>query len=328
MRTKIIGTGSYLPKKVVTNDDLAKTIDTSDEWINARTGIRQRLCADYRGTESSSLMAIEAAKRAIDMAKIKPSDIDLVITATITPDYRLPSNACIIQEALGLINVPAFDLAAACSGSVYGLSIADSFIRNGTYKNILVVATEVMSSIINWQDRNTAVLFGDGASAALLSASDSADDGFIDFDLYADGRHQKTIYIPAGGSINPIDEQVIRDKQDKLVMNGRETFKFAVRSMCDAVEKIALDNNINIADIAFAVPHQANLRIIEAIAKRLNLSMDRFLINLDRCANTSAASLLLAYDEANRAHRFKDGDLILMLAIGAGFAWGAALYRV
>jgi 3-oxoacyl-[acyl-carrier-protein] synthase-3 len=327
MRTKIIGTGSYLPKKVVTNDDLAQFLDTSDEWITTRTGIRQRLCADFTGDESCSAMGLEASTRAIEMAGIEPSDIDLIITATITPDYRVPSTACLIQELLGLENIPAFDIVAACAGSIYGLTIADSFIRSGSYKNILVVAPEVMTSLVNWQDRNTAVLFGDGASAAILSPSDSSS-GFIDFDLYADGRFKDTLYILAGGSKKPLDEESLRQKQDKLSMNGRETFKFAVRSMCDAVEKIIFDNNIDIADIAFAVPHQANLRIIEAIAKRLNLPIERFLVNLDRCANTSAASLLLAYDEANRAGILKKGDLIMMLAIGAGFAWGAALYRV
>lgn len=328
MRAKIIGTGSYLPKKVVTNDDLSKFLDTSDEWISSRTGIRQRHISDTTGEESCSAMGVIAAKRALDMAKLSATDLDLIITATVTPDFRLPTAACVIQEALGATNVPAFDLGAACAGSVYGLSIADSFIKNGTYKNVLFIASDVLSSIIDWQDRNTAVLFGDGASAAVLSANDSSDAGFIDIDLYADGRHQKIIWVPAGGSKSPIDENAIKEKGDKIVMNGRETFKFAVRSMCEAVEKIANDNNVAIGDIAFAVPHQANLRIIEAIAKRLDLSMDRFLINLDRCANTSAASLLLAYDEANRANRLKDGDLILMLAIGAGFVWGAGIYRV
>lgn len=328
MRTKIIGTGSYLPKKVITNDDLSQFLDTSDEWIATRTGIRQRHCADVTGIETNSYMGIQASIKALEMAQIKATDLDLIINATITPDYRLPTNACAIQAALGAGSVPSFDLAAACSGSIYGLSIADSFIRSGTYKKVLLVTSEVMSSITDWQDRNTAVLFGDAASAAVLSACVSLDSGFIDFDLYSDGTAQKVIWIPAGGSHCPLTAEKITEKQDKLLMNGRETFKFAVRAMCDTVEKIIKDNNVDVNQITFAVPHQANLRIIEAIAKRLDMSMDRFLINLDRCANTSAASLMLAYDEANRAHRFKKGDLILMLAIGAGFVWGASLYRV
>jgi 3-oxoacyl-[acyl-carrier-protein] synthase-3 len=328
MRTKIIGTGSYLPKKVITNDDLTKILDTSDEWITTRTGIKQRFCADSKAGESCSAMGIKAAKHALVMAKLDPSELDLIITATVTPDFRLPSTSCIIQQGLGASNVPAFDIAAACAGSVYGLSIAESFIRNGTYKNILFVASEVMSSVIDMQDRNTAVLFGDGASAAVLTAHDSSESGFIDFDLYANGGLQQIIYIPDGGSFSPIDENSIKNKKNKVLMNGRETFKFAVRVMCDAIEKIVRDNNIDIHDIAFVVPHQANLRIIEAIAKRLSLPIDRFLINLNRCANTSSASLILAYDEANRAQRFKEGDLILMLAIGAGFVWGAGIYRI
>jgi 3-oxoacyl-[acyl-carrier-protein] synthase III len=328
MRTTIIGTGSYLPKKVVTNDDLAEVLDTSDEWISTRTGIRQRQIADFRNEETCSFMAFKAAERALEMAKIDAKDLDLIITATVTPDFRLPTVSCLIQERLEAPNVPAFDLQAACSGSLYALSIADSFIKNGTYKNILVVASEVMSSIVDMSDRNTAVLFGDGASAAVLSATDSKDRGFIDFDLYADGRLKEIICIPAGGSKYPTDESALRDKKDKVVMNGRETFKFAVRAVCDSVEKILADNKIDIKDVSFVVPHQANLRIIEAIAKRLDLSMDNFLINLDRCANTSAASLLMVYDEKNRKNEFKSGDIILMLAIGAGFVWGAAIYRV
>ena len=328
MNSKIIGTGSFLPKKAMSNDDLAQFLDTSDEWISTRTGIRQRMCADYRNDESCSDMAIHASKKALAMADIDASDLDMIITATITPDYRLPTVSCQLQEAIGAKGVPAFDLSAACAGSLYGLSLADALIKNQSHQNVLVVASEAMSSLINWQDRNTAVLFGDGASAAVVSRCDSATKGFIDFDLYADGCQQKTIWVKAGGSKNPIDKDAISNGDDKIFMNGRETYKFAVRAMCDTVEKICADNGVDMQDIAFAVPHQANLRIIEAIAKRLNIPMDRFLINLDRYANTSAASLLLAYDEANRQHRFKSDDLILMLAIGAGFVWGAALYRV
>lgn len=328
MRTKIIGTGSYLPKKIVSNDDLAQFLDTSDEWINTRTGIRARHTADYKNGETGSYMATMAAKNALEMAGIRASELDLIINASVSPDFRLPANACIIQNALGAEKVPAFDISAACAGSVYSLSIANSFIKSGTYKNILVVASEVMSSLVDWNDRNTAILFGDGASAAVLSATDSETTGFIDFDLYADGSQREIITIPAGGSVQAIDEEAIKNKHDKVTMNGRETYKFAVRAMCDAIEHILTKNKISVDEIAFAVPHQANLRIIEAIAKRVNLPIERFLVNMDRCANTSAASLMLAYDEANRAHRLKKDDIIMMLAIGAGFVWGASLYRV
>lgn len=323
MQTKIIGTGSYLPKKIVTNDDLAQILETSDEWIRTRTGILQRHIADHKGEESCATMGYHAAKNALEMAGVKSSEIDLIITATVTPDFRLPSASCLIQKMLGAHNVPAFDLAAACAGSIYGLSIAHSFIKSGTYKKILFIASEVISSAINWKDRNTAVLFGDGASAAVLCAHENT--GFIDFDLYADGSLYDIIMIREGGSSSPLSDP--NDANSKIMMNGRETFKFAVRAITKAAKKIISDNHFVSKDIQFVVPHQANLRIIEAIAERLNLPLERFLINLDRCANTSAASLLLAYDEAFRKQQFKAGDLILMLAIGAGFSWGTGIYR-
>jgi len=327
MRAKIIGLGSYLPEKIITNDELSQTLDTSDEWISTRTGIKERRIASKDLNESTAMMGTHAAQKALRMAHLEAADLDLILVATSTPDYRLPTTAVVIQDLLGVYDTPALDIGAACAGSVYGLSIANSFIKAGIYKNILLVTSETMSAIINWEDRNTAILFGDGASAAILSAS-SNQSGFIDIDLYADGRQQKTIWIPTGGSLRPVDAQAIINHEDKVVMNGRETFKFAVRALCEAVERLLEKNNLSAEDITFAVPHQANLRIIEAIAKRLNMPMERFLVNLDRCANTSAASLLLAYDEACQAQRLKENDLVLMLAIGAGMVWGAGLYRV
>lgn len=326
MRSILKGTGSFLPHKVITNDDLASFLDTSDEWIQTRTGIKQRHVVDPSLNETTMTMGLEASKKALARANVQPEEIDLIITATLTPDYRMPSVSCMLQGVLDARNAGAFDLNAACSGSLYALSIADSFIRNGTYKNILVVASETMSSVIDWQDRNTAILFGDGASAAVVGRSES-DRGFVDFDLYADGRQQKVITVLAGGMVRPIDEKAIKEKADKVFMNGREVYKFAVRAVTDAIQKIIHENNIDISQITFAVPHQANLRIIEAIAERMNIPIDRFLINLDRCANTSAASLLMAYDEASQKGRIKENDLLLMLAIGAGFVWGASLYR-
>lgn len=326
MRCTIRGTGSFLPQKIVTNDDLTASLDTSDEWISSRTGIRQRHVADLSLNETTSFMGQKAAERALAMAKIAPSEIDLILVATVTPDYRMPTVSCIIQSGLGALKAAALDINAACAGSVYGLSIADAFIRSGRYKNVLVIASETMSSIIDCRDRNTAVLFGDGASAAVLSATHD-ESGFIDFDLYADGRQQKTILVKAGGSARPIDEKALEERADKVEMNGREVYKFAVRAITDAIQKIADKNNLGFDDITFVAPHQANLRIIDAIAERMAIPKDRFLINLDRCANTSAASLLLVYDENLRAGRIKKGDLILMLAIGAGFVWGASLYR-
>lgn len=327
MRSKILGTGSYLPKKIVTNDDLSKFLETSDEWITTRTGIKQRHIANVEDGETTSFMALEAAKKALQKASLSPTDLDMVIVATITPDYRLPSTACLLQNALGARHIPAFDLAAACSGSLYALSVADSFIRSGSYKKILVVASEMMSSAINWSDRNTAILFGDGASAAVIGVSDNDEIGFLGFELFADGKEKDTILIPKGGSACPLTNTSVDDQQDKIIMNGRETFKFAVRAVTSSAESILKKYHLSPDDVSFVVPHQANLRIIEAIADRVGIPLERFLVNLDRCANTSAVSLLLAYDEAIEQQRIKSGDLMLMLGIGAGFTWGGGLYR-
>jgi 3-oxoacyl-[acyl-carrier-protein] synthase-3 len=328
MQALITGLGSYVPQKIISNDDLSKNLDTSDEWISTRTGIKERRIADTKNGENTASMGFEAAKNALLMAQLKADELDLIILATSTPEYRLPGTAVIIQELLGAFNIPAFDISAACAGSIYGLSLAHSFIKAGIYKNILLITSESMSSIINPHDRNTAVLFGDGASAVILSATNNKNKGILDINLYADGRQKDTIFIPAGGAKQPIDAEALAHHHDKVLMNGRETFKFAVRALCDATERLLDKHNINIKDINYVVPHQANIRIIEAIAKRLDVPMDRFLINLDRYANTSAASLFLAYDEAFRAGKIKDNDIILMLAIGAGMAWGAGLYRV
>ena len=328
MTSKIIGTGSYLPKKNVTNDDLSQFLDTNDEWISSRTGIKNRHIADLKEGETCSFMATQAAKQALLQANLQPEDIDLIVVATISADYKLPSLACLVQEQLGAFGAAAFDISAACAGSIYGLNIAHNFIVSNQYKNVLFIGAEVMSSVVNWQDRNTAILFGDAASACILSKSDDNKSGFIDFKLYADRRQHKCIYAPKGGSLNKLDEEGLRNFEDKLVMNGRETFKFAVRSICDSIQSILTKNNLTKEDVTFVVPHQANLRIIEAIAKYVDVPMEKFLVNLDECANTSAASLMLAYDQANKKDLLKPKDLLLMLAIGAGFVWGAALYRV
>lgn len=327
MKSRIVGTGSYVPKTIVTNFDLSKNLDTDNEWIVSRTGINTRHIANKKLGETCSFMATQAALKAISEANINISDIDMIVVATLSADYKVPSLACLVQEQLGAFNAAAFDISAACAGSIYGLSIANSFIVSGQYKNVLFIGAEVMSSATNWQDRNTAILFGDAASACVISSSNN-DSGFIDFKLYADGRQQKNIFIPQGGSIKAVDEEGIKQGQDKLYMNGRETFKFAVRSVTDAIKDILQKNNLAKEDICFVVPHQANLRIIEAIAKQVNVSLDKFLINLDKYANTSAASLMLAYDEANKSHKLKKDDLLLFLAIGAGFVWGASLYKV
>lgn len=328
MRSKIIGTGSYLPTTVITNDELSKTLDTSDEWITSRTGIKQRHWVDPSKDETCATIGFRAAQKALEMANLKACDLDMIVTATVTADYRMPSAASLIQEMLGAHLVPAFDIHAACAGSIYGLHIADAFITSGKYKNVLLITTETISRALDKQDRNTAVLFGDGASAAVLQRTSDETTGFLDINLYADGSQQKNIWIPSGGTRNPIDETALKERTDKIAMKGQETFKFAVRALCDAIDTILSKNHLKASDITYAVPHQANLRIIDAIAKRMDLPLERFLINLDRCANTSAASLMLAYDEANRAGKLHKGDLMMMLAIGAGFVWGAGLYRI
>lgn len=328
MKSRIIGTGSYVPKKVVSNFELTKTLDTDNEWIVSRTGIRTRHIADKQSGETCSFMATKAAQQAVDDANISINDIDMIIVATLSADYKVPSLACLVQEQLGAFNAAAFDISAACAGSIYGLSIANSFIVSGQYKNVLFIGAEMMSSATNWQDRNTAILFGDAASACVISSSNDDKSGFIDFKLYADGRQHKHIFMPQGGSLEAVDEEGIKQGKDKLFMNGRETFKFAVRSVTDSINDILQKNNFNKENITFIVPHQANLRIIEAVAKYVDVSLDKFLINLDKYANTSAASLMLAYDEANRNNKLKKDDLLLFLAIGAGFVWGASIYKV
>lgn len=327
MRAKIIGTGSALPKKIVTNDELSKSLDTSHEWIFSRTGIKQRHVANPKEGETLSDLGTKAAKNALAMAKLEPLALDLILVATATSDYRLPSSACLIQEKLGAKNAACLDLNAACAGSIYGLDVAEAFIKSGKAKNVLLVTAELLSQYLNWQDRNTAVLFGDGASAAVLTKS-SDERGFIDIELFSDGSLNQVIAIPHGGSLHPTGESSLRQNLDKITMNGRETYKFAVKTLVDATINILEKNNLSQKDIAFVVPHQANLRIIEAIAERVEIGVDKFLINLDMCANTSSASLLLAYDEALRAGKLKENDKLLMLAIGSGFVWGAGLYCI
>ena len=324
----ISGSGAFTPPNTVTNAKLCKRVDTADEWIVSRTGIKSRQLITKEGEMTTVDMAEKAAQAALDMAKIKAIELDMIIVATVTPDYRLPSAACILQNRLAAKNACAFDIIAACAGSLYGLSIASQFISSGKYKKILVIGAETMSTILNWSDRNTCVLFGDAASAAILEPSPDPEKGFVDFQLYSDGTHWQDIWIPEGGSKNPVSADTFEKKGDRVLMNGRETFKFAVRALTSAAFKILESHHVSIEQVHHIVAHQANLRIIEAVAERLGVSLDRFVINIDRFANTSSASLLLTFDEGKRLKRFKDNDLILMLAIGSGFAWGASLYRM
>lgn len=305
----IRATGGYLPKKIVTNADLEKLVDTSDEWIVKRTGIRERRLAEAH--ETTGTMAIEAGKQALANAKLEGKDIDTVIVATTTPDKKFPAVAVNVQQALGIPPGPAFDVQAVCTGFVYALGIANSFIQTGVSKRVLVIGAEKMSSIVDWNDRATCVLFADGAGAAILEVNTKNDGrGVISTHLYADGRFQDLLFA------DPL-----------IVMEGREVFKNAVQFMADVVEEVLAKNKLKSEDISLLVPHQANIRIIEATAKKLNLSMDKVVTTVERHGNTSAASIPLALHEAMAAGRIKVGDLVLLEGMGGGLTWGALLIR-
>ncbi|MDH5526033.1 MAG: ketoacyl-ACP synthase III [Nitrospirota bacterium] len=328
--TVIAGTGSYVPERVLTNADLERMVDTSDEWITARTGIRERrIAADNQATSD---LAIEAGRRAIEAAGITAQDVDLVLVATATPDMFFPATACLVQTALGATNAAAFDLSAACSGFIYGLNVADAYIRSGSYKNVLLIGAETMSRVVDWEDRTTCVLFGDGAGAVLLQAGEgdtgSGAPGLMRTDIHSDGAAWDYICVPGGGSRMPPSDALVDSRQQFLKMKGNETFKVAVRNMERAARTVLEDaGGIKAHDLALVVPHQANMRILNAVAERLELPAGKVYVNLDRYGNTSAASVPLAFDEAVRAGRLERGDLVLMLAFGSGLTWGAALLR-
>jgi 3-oxoacyl-[acyl-carrier-protein] synthase III len=315
--SRIVGTGSYLPQKVLTNRDLELAVDTTDEWIYTRTGIRQRhIAADG---EKTSDLALEASRRALRAAGIAAGDLDLIVMATTTPDMVFPSTACLLQAKLGVRNCPAFDVQAVCSGFVYGLSTADNFMRTGQYRNALVVGAEIYSRILDWSDRSTCVLFGDGAGAVVLRRDDAP--GILSSHLHADGAYANLLTVPgtvAGGKVSG---------RPLLQMDGGGVFKFAVKAMDDLVEETLAANGMEKSDIDWLVPHQANIRIIQASAKKLGLSMEKVVVTVDRHANTSAASIPLALDEAVRDGRIRAGQHVLLEAVGGGFTWGAALVK-
>jgi len=329
LRTRIIGTGGWAPPRVVTNDDMAKIVETSDEWIVPRTGIKTRRLIDFEGQMGTADMSEHAARIALADAGLEPKDLDLIVVGTVTPDLRLPSCAVILQDKLGANGAAAFDVVAACAGSGYALSVADKFVRAGGAKRALVVGAETLTSITNWTDRNTCVLFGDAAGAFIVEGVPAVEDGpgLIDIDIYSDGATWQHIWIPAGGSRTPLTPEGVTAKQDRLIMNGREVFKFAVRALVDASKKVLADNGFTVDDVDLVCAHQANLRIIEAIAERTTIPLDKFVINIDRYGNTSSASLPITFDEARRDGRLKPGHLVLMVSIGAGMTWTAGLYR-
>jgi 3-oxoacyl-[acyl-carrier-protein] synthase III len=324
--TIILGTGSYAPDRILTNDDLAKMVDTSDEWIRARSGIRERRIA--AADEATSDLAVQAAKRALGDAGVSASEIDLLIVATITPDYPMPSTACIVQHKLGVPSSAAcFDLNAACSGFIYGLDTACALISSGRYKKALVIGAEKLSSVVDWQDRGTCLLFGDGAGAAVIGASDTPGIGLLGTKLGAHGEDTDLLLIPGGGSRTPTTAESIARGDQFIKMKGKEVFKLAVRVMEEAARDILEQHGVAAHQIGLVIPHQANLRIIDAIAQYLELPVERFFVNVDRYGNTSAASIPIALDEARKAGRIKPGDLTLLVAFGAGLTYGSALIR-
>jgi 3-oxoacyl-[acyl-carrier-protein] synthase-3 len=324
--TVILGTGAYAPARVLTNTELALTIDTSDEWIVSRSGIRERHIA--APGEMTSDMAVHAARLALADAKLQPADIDLLVIATITPDMPMPATACSVQHKLGLSTSTAcFDLNAACSGFIYALDTACAMIGSGRYRHALVIGVEKLSSIVDWTDRTTCVLFGDGAGAAVIGASPRPAVGLIGAKLGSYGDCVDLLCIPAGGSNTPASTASLASRDHFLKMKGKEVFKYAVRGMEEAARDILEQHGIAANQINLVIPHQANLRIIESIAQYLELPMERFFVNLDRYGNTSAASIPIALDEARRAGRINPGDLTLLVAFGAGLTYGSALIR-
>jgi len=315
--SRIVGTGGYLPAKILTNRDLERTLDTSDEWIFTRTGIRQRHIA--AASERCSDLALAASRRAIEAAGIAAQDIGLIIVATSTPDMIFPSTACILQAKLGIKNGPAFDVQAVCSGFVYALATADLFLRAGQYQYALVVGSEIFSRILDWNDRGTCVLFGDGAGAVVLRASDAP--GILSSHLHADGSYQNLLSVPGsvcGGKV---------EGRPFLQMEGNAVFKFAVKVLDEVVAEALAKNNLQKSDIDWLIPHQANVRIIQSTARKLGMSMEKVVVTVDRHGNTSAASIPLALDEAVRDGRIRDGHRVLLEAVGGGFTWGAVLIK-
>jgi 3-oxoacyl-[acyl-carrier-protein] synthase-3 len=331
-RSRILGTGKAVPSRIVTNDELSKVVDTSDAWITERTGIKERRFLE-EGRVTSDLCA-EAALLACKSAEIDASTLDLIIVCTVTPDSPLPATAVYVQQKIGA-SCPAFDMAAACAGFIYGLSVADAFIRAGTMKRILVIGTEVLSRTIDMTDRNTCILFGDGAGAAIIGPIDTADDvrdpaarGILSTHIFADGAQAGLLGIPGGGTAIPPSIASLERRDNFVKMNGKGVFAHAVKNISSAA-KLALEHNgYQASEVDVVVAHQANIRILESVAQRLEVPLEKFYLNIHKYGNTTSASIPIALDEAVQAGRVKQGDLVLMAALGAGFSWGSALVRM
>lgn len=323
IKSTIISTGSSVPELIVTNEELSKIMDTSDEWIKSRTGITERRISTNKDTSD---FAYEAATRALQKAKLKAEDIDLIIVATVTPDMHMPSTACLVQKKLGAVNATAFDISAACTGFIYALSVADSMIKAGAHKIALIVGGEVLSKSIDWQDRSTAVLFGDGAAAVLLKESLN-DSGIIGTYTKSKGKDGDVLTIGDKKVQNPYVDKVIDDKSNYIEMNGREVFRFAVEVMPESILKVIESCKEKLEDIDFIVPHQANERIIRYVSKKLNIDYEKFYVNLDRFGNTSSASIPIALDEMNEKGLLKSGSKIILVGFGGGLTYGATLIK-
>ena len=327
LNAALIGTGAHTPERILTNHDLEKMVDTSDEWIRRRTGMVERRIADE--DTASSDMGIQAALKAIDTAGIDAKEIELIVLTTVTPDMFFPSTACLVQKGIGAVNAAAFDLSAGCSGFPYGLTVANQFIKCGTYKTVLVIASETLSKITDWTDRSTCVLFGDAAGAVVLRATDE-DRGIISTYLAADGRSSdyELLGLPAGGSRRPASHETVDKRLHYIKMRGRELFKLGVRAMTEAGKQALKIGNLALDDIALCIPHQANKRIIDAVGERLGLPEEKMFVNVDKYGNTSSATMAVALDEAIREDRVGPGDIVLIVAFGSGLTWAAITIKL
>jgi len=324
IRAKITGIACYVPPRVVTNDDLAKFVDTNDEWIRSRTGIRERHYAD--AGVATSHMATEAAKLLIAQKNLDPAEIELIVVASVTPDMFFPATACLVQDRIGAKNAWGFDLSAACSGFAYALTVGAQFVGSGAHKKVLVIGSDKMTSILNFEDRATCVLFGDGAGAVLLEPAEEGE-GILDFQHDIDGSGGGDLYMPGGGSLNPSTKETVEKKMHFVHQGGQQVFKYAVRRMAETSVKILADNGFTHNDLALVVPHQANLRIIQAMQQRLGVPDEKVAVSIDRYGNTTAATLPLGMRDAVADGRLKKGDLVLLVTVGAGYTTGGVLMR-
>jgi 3-oxoacyl-[acyl-carrier-protein] synthase III len=325
MRSLIVGTGSYAPVKVMTNKELEKLVETSDDWIVERTGIRERRIAAPE--QATSDLALEASRRALEMAGLAAADVECLVVGTITADYPFPSAAAVLQGKLGNKKAFAFDVSAACAGSLYALAVADRFVASGAVKNALVVGADTLTRITNWKDRNTCILFGDGAGAMVLKPTDDPKRGVCTTRLHTDGSLVPILYQPGGGSKDPISAEMVAAGRQYIFMNGRDVYKVAVRSLVESCNEVLAAEGLTAKDVTYVIAHQANKRILDATLERLEVPASKCWMNLEKYGNTSAASVPMTLDEANRAGWFKPGDVILTMAIGGGMAWGASVIR-